>query len=200
MVLYRNARRLHPYATCDSCGEHRRHAVHKDEQTKGHICLCCEAVRTKPNKKTIPTCPCCERNNAPFDKHHVFGFKLHRALGREKETTKICLNCHSEITAFLDPMMKLQSLMLHGQPCEKFLDETRIKILQLFIIVVIAYLSLWNEYERCWEEDLNIIHRFLRKLKRPEEIREAIGNWIRKLEGERTCQKQIEAPITILHT
>jgi hypothetical protein len=194
MVFYRNARRLHPYATCDSCGEYRRHAIVKDGQE--HICLCCKAMRAKPNRRTIPKCLCCGRTDLPFERHHVFGFKLHRALGKENETTKICLNCHAVLTAYLYPVMILQSLMLDGHVQENVSDEMRIKILQLFIIVVIAYLALEYDHQQRPEDFSNIICKFLRKLKPSAEIREAIFDFTRKLERDRKGQKQIEARIT----
>lgn len=128
----------------------------------------------------------------------MFGFKLHVVLNREKETTKICLNCHAVITVYLDPIMKLQSLMLIGQTQEKISDETRIKILQLFIIVVIAYLSLAKDYEQFSADDPNFIRRLLSKLRRSEEIRETIFDLVRKLERDQTCQKQLEARVTVL--
>jgi hypothetical protein len=137
--------------------------------------------------------------NVPFEGHHVFGFKLQRALGKEKETTKICLNCHAVLTAYLDPVMKLQSLMLSGHAYENIPDETRIEIPQLLVIVVIAYLALENDHQQRTDDDGNIISRFLRKLKPSEEIRDTIYNLTRKLESDRKGQRKAEARVSVLH-
>jgi hypothetical protein len=112
MALYRNARRLRPYAACDICEEYRRAAVREDKKTGGHICCCCAAMRAKPNRETIAECPECGRRNAPVEKDHPLGSKVQSVFRTGKLIQKICLNCHKAKSKREDPLMKLQGELL----------------------------------------------------------------------------------------
>ena len=110
-LIYLAGRPLPSHAMC-ACGECRGPALRADQYGSWR-CQCCAAP---PTHKRMEKCPLCGRTNAPFEEHHRFGQLVHKVLGVEHETEKICLNCHAEITAYFLPMYKLQRLLFGKIP------------------------------------------------------------------------------------
>ncbi len=163
MALYRNARRLHPYATCDNCPEYRRAALRKDKKTGGYICRCCAAIRAKPNRKTIPACPKCGRMNAPFEEDHKWGRKAQTVFSLEGLTEKICLNCHTEKSKRDDALMKAQAEFLPNWDSDQKSPTDLLKAALFLIPATINEFKASEDNPQLSEELRDLVYTHLRK-------------------------------------
>ncbi len=75
-------------AGCHACGELRTPALRKQLINKQVICMNCSV-----KKRVIGKCYLCLNSNIPMEVHHIAG-------RGHPETMRICLNCHSVVSAW----------------------------------------------------------------------------------------------------
>ena len=106
----------------------------------------CAAMRSNPNRETIPACPECKRTNAPFEKDHPFGIKLQAFFRVEKLVREICINFHKVKSKREDPLMKFQAEILPDSHCGD--DKTLAEVVMAGLLGVTTALSALNDQRR----------------------------------------------------
>ena len=156
-LIYWSNSPLPAHAIC-ACGEDRKVAL-RDDGHGGWTCGCCAAP---PEDKRMARCPHCGRANAPYEEHHRLGQRLHKVLGLEHETEKICLNCHMEITAYMLPLYRLQRLLFGQNPEKTIWSQIAALIFALFVEASYAAFSSEDPYvaRECREFNQFVFYEF----------------------------------------